>query len=315
MVEPLFKLECKEPFNEFNKNLNEEKINFEDNAVNVDVLKLEKNRSKYNISNYIFEIAIPFYFFSGYQGISYKKYSEKRSSGDIKKHDLLYLARVSKDYKTKYYETIIMFDKIIKSNKNINVSDDNSSDNSSDTSSDISNEDISSLNPYDKLIVSCTCNMEKNEIFEAQHELLKERSHDDFWICYHIMSFGALKKEYKTLKIVSRGMLNICKTITSGKCKNNKNISLYESNDQLNYVVKKCGLNSTQANILAKVKKEKFSLIQGPPGTGKTTMLLAFAYLQLLEKKKIGENTKVLVCAPSNYACDEIFNRLIRGIY
>jgi len=42
-------------------------------------------------------------------------------------------------------------------------------------------------------------------------------------------------------------------------------------------------------------------------------MLLAFAYLHILEKKKMGiQDPKVLVCAPSNFACDEIFKRFIR---
>ena len=56
---------------------------------------------------------------------------------------------------------------------------------------------------------------------------------------------------------------------------------------------------------------EEILLIQGPPGSGKTSTIIGI--ISLLLKNK---NTKILVCAPSNAAIDEICVRLaVDGIY
>lgn len=93
-------------------------------------------------------------------------------------------------------------------------------------------------------------------------------------------------------------------------------------------------VNDSQARaIAASVKSSGFFLIQGPPGTGKTKTILgiiahmlssfrasnaiAMPSAQALEKTgsvSSFKNKKVLVCAPSNAAVDELVLRLKGGI-
>lgn len=95
-------------------------------------------------------------------------------------------------------------------------------------------------------------------------------------------------------------------------------------------------LNSSQAEAIVKtVSKEGFSLIQGPPGTGKTKTILGVIGYFLSTRKTLPSNViqaprgssssmtteqllkkqKILICAPSNAAVDEIVLRLKGGIY
>lgn len=56
------------------------------------------------------------------------------------------------------------------------------------------------------------------------------------------------------------------------------------------------------------MKSNDFMLIQGPPGTGKThTIKGIISMLNVC----IRNNKKILVCAPSNAAIDEIVTRII----
>lgn len=90
------------------------------------------------------------------------------------------------------------------------------------------------------------------------------------------------------------------------------------------------GVNTSQAKaILGSHHSEGFSLIQGPPGTGKTKTILGivghFLSKQIKpetiievpgvsELKSPGKGLKVLVCAPSNAAVDELVLRLKSGV-
>ena len=61
-----------------------------------------------------------------------------------------------------------------------------------------------------------------------------------------------------------------------------------------------------------KMKKNDILLIQGPPGTGKTHTIMGLISLLLKNEPK----TKILICAPSNAAIDEICARLAnKGVY
>jgi len=51
------------------------------------------------------------------------------------------------------------------------------------------------------------------------------------------------------------------------------------------------------------------SLIHGLPGTSKTSVLVAIIDRELHFNNLTGNDSKILVCAPNNYACDKI----IRG--
>ncbi|KAJ1759922.1 DEAD-box type RNA helicase, partial [Coemansia sp. RSA 1824] len=84
-------------------------------------------------------------------------------------------------------------------------------------------------------------------------------------------------------------------------------------------------LNQPQAeSVVAAMRREHgFTLIQGPPGTGKTKTILGLVGALLSNSKdRAGKSTdtgdkpanKMLVCAPSNAAVDEIVKRLKSGI-
>ncbi|OMH83853.1 Helicase sen1 [Zancudomyces culisetae] len=78
-------------------------------------------------------------------------------------------------------------------------------------------------------------------------------------------------------------------------------------------------VNEPQAVAIETVmQNDGFTLVQGPPGTGKTRTILALISLLLASGPKVdsdsGGSTRLLVCAPSNAAVDEIAQRLKMGI-
>ena len=76
---------------------------------------------------------------------------------------------------------------------------------------------------------------------------------------------------------------------------NLKNLKYYNS-----------GLNESQRDAIFKcLASTDVSMIHGPPGTGKTTTVVEFI-LQAVDIHK----TKVLACAPSNIAVDNMVERL-----
>ncbi|SJX63016.1 related to SEN1 protein [Sporisorium reilianum f. sp. reilianum] len=87
-------------------------------------------------------------------------------------------------------------------------------------------------------------------------------------------------------------------------------------------------VNEPQARaILGSLATEGFSLIQGPPGTGKTKTICALIGAFVSNRKgpsmsvqagqaqgKLGATKKILLCAPSNAAIDEVAKRARAGI-
>ena len=66
-------------------------------------------------------------------------------------------------------------------------------------------------------------------------------------------------------------------------------------------------LNSTQqATIVHALSAEDYAIVHGPPGTGKTTTLVA------LIGEAVNSGHKVLACAPSNLAVDNLLEKLLR---
>ena len=63
-------------------------------------------------------------------------------------------------------------------------------------------------------------------------------------------------------------------------------------------------LNPSQKNAINSTSKHVLNLIQGPPGTGKTFTASFLIYNILLSRKNIKQ--KILVCAPTNAAADNI---------
>ncbi|KAH9922778.1 SEN1 N terminal-domain-containing protein [Epithele typhae] len=92
--------------------------------------------------------------------------------------------------------------------------------------------------------------------------------------------------------------------------------------DEVQRVMKSYKVNEPQANaILKSLDTEGFALIQGPPGTGKTSTICGLVQLYLARRSRIisrpGDRElpkKILLCAPSNAAIDEVANRLKDGV-
>ncbi|KAK7056794.1 hypothetical protein VNI00_002511 [Paramarasmius palmivorus] len=95
----------------------------------------------------------------------------------------------------------------------------------------------------------------------------------------------------------------------------------------INQTMEKHGVNKPQAiAIAASLRNTGFGLIQGPPGTGKTSTIcgLVAAFLSnpprrpvTIDAGKAPEKplpSKILICAPSNAAIDEIVSRLKDGV-
>ena len=73
--------------------------------------------------------------------------------------------------------------------------------------------------------------------------------------------------------------------------------------------------NIKQSDVIAdatRMVENSIMLIQGPPGTGKTKTIVGIidSILKTLENTSV-ELAKILVCAPSNCAVDEIINRVL----
>lgn len=72
-------------------------------------------------------------------------------------------------------------------------------------------------------------------------------------------------------------------------------------------------MNSKQLEVIARIKSTveentaKISLIQGPPGTGKSQVIVNIVASLIVEKSV----DRILVCAHSNQAIDEVVSRLL----
>ena len=68
-------------------------------------------------------------------------------------------------------------------------------------------------------------------------------------------------------------------------------------------------LNTNQKKCITKIFSHTLNMIQGPPGTGKT--FLASFIIYNIFKKRTNESDKILVCAPSNSAADNVAQYLL----
>ncbi|KAL6936770.1 hypothetical protein ACO0OL_001320 [Hanseniaspora opuntiae] len=101
------------------------------------------------------------------------------------------------------------------------------------------------------------------------------------------------------------------------------NISKNINADEVSKIRKQYGANQSQAEAIACVTTSSgVSLIQGPPGTGKSKTIVSMMKFFFDEKndKKVSNfpempisKKKILLCAPSNAAIDELMVRLSEG--
>ncbi|EDO16620.1 hypothetical protein Kpol_520p43 [Vanderwaltozyma polyspora DSM 70294] len=145
-----------------------------------------------------------------------------------------------------------------------------------------------------------------------------------------VMQMTTVEREYTSLEGLEFYDL-VPEILKAEASENQANLS-----DEIEMVKENYKLNTSQAAaIVNTVVQEGFSLIQGPPGTGKTKTILGIIgyFLSKVSSlpsnviKKPGEaysvspstesllkKQKVLICAPSNAAVDEIVLRLKGGV-
>ena len=67
-------------------------------------------------------------------------------------------------------------------------------------------------------------------------------------------------------------------------------------------------LNESQREAIEfALKQKELAVIHGPPGTGKTTTLVEYISLE------VKQGSKVLCCAPSNVAVDNLLEKLAKN--
>ncbi|KAJ3441452.1 regulator of nonsense transcripts 1-like protein [Anaeramoeba flamelloides] len=120
------------------------------------------------------------------------------------------------------------------------------------------------------------------------------------------------KKRINT-KMASKNSRNSRSSRNSRNNRNNRNSKQSPKEKTINYRPKQYSpkglpnLNHSQVNAVKLVLKQDFSLIQGPPGTGKTVVSSAIVY-HLCKMRK--DKKKILVCAPSNVAVDQLTEKI-----
>lgn len=149
-------------------------------------------------------------------------------------------------------------------------------------------------------------------------------------VAMKVMPMVTLEREYSSLKGLQ--YYDLCDDILAAKPAPIVTISKSVAQN----MCKKLGVNESQAAaIIGSSQSEGFSLIQGPPGTGKTKTILGIVghFISKTEKNNVitvptpngngnGPGTqsdakpvaKVLICAPSNAAVDELVLRLKDGV-
>jgi len=130
------------------------------------------------------------------------------------------------------------------------------------------------------------------------------------WRCIKLFTLITLRREFLVMELIIKSSLR--KSIFNPTLEKS-----YDTRpDYIKKVMNDYGLNESQAEAVDMVmqKNNGFSLIQGPPGTGKTKTVLVLIN-EIMKKLSYSEsNPKILVCTPSNAACDEIARRLKLGI-
>ncbi|KAJ3322316.1 DEAD-box type RNA helicase [Boothiomyces sp. JEL0866] len=147
------------------------------------------------------------------------------------------------------------------------------------------------------------------------------------WEAKLVMSLTTYIREYTTLVKMGSYMM-LPNIINPSKTSN----FMKPDRLKLDHYIQKLGVNESQAEALYCAVNQKlgFVLIQGPPGTGKTRTLLAIISALQIPKEAIAiptnysqskmdqfpgrVNKRLLICAPSNAAIDEITRRLMNGI-
>lgn len=138
-----------------------------------------------------------------------------------------------------------------------------------------------------------------------------------------LFSLTTLHREYEALQVMQ--YYNLVPSILMARCSVREVIA----ESDIRHVEADYGVNRPQAEaILASLKAEQgFNLIQGPPGTGKTKTICSLVAHFIQTRKdaavpiRAGQagagsviKKKILLCAPSNAAVDEVARRVHEGV-
>ncbi|KAH7885389.1 SEN1 N terminal-domain-containing protein [Phlebopus sp. FC_14] len=143
------------------------------------------------------------------------------------------------------------------------------------------------------------------------------------WSLRKVFSLSTLHREYAALMALP--YYDSFQAIMQARLSNQPSVELRD----IEGVMSTYRVNEPQARaILSSLRAEGFVLVQGPPGTGKTSMICGLVEAFLLRRPRattsihVGKNSaqadkepiqKVLLCAPSNAAIDEVASRLKEG--
>lgn len=134
--------------------------------------------------------------------------------------------------------------------------------------------------------------------------------------CFSVGSVTTLEREFTSL--VALPYYNLLSEILTAK-------PAIADDDKLEIdrIQREQSLNKSQATAVSRsIHNNGFSLIQGPPGTGKTKTIISIIGAYFMNNSMVAQTSgndiavdkKILVCAPSNAAVDEIVLRLRDGI-
>ncbi|KAJ1770323.1 DEAD-box type RNA helicase [Coemansia sp. RSA 1813] len=155
--------------------------------------------------------------------------------------------------------------------------------------------------------------------------MLNRMTLNSCWEFFKLYSMIPIRREYAALLSLEYLDENLVKEIL---CPRESLRRKALSRTEVQQVMKAHALNQPQAEAVASaIKLENgFTLIQGPPGTGKTKTILGLSGALVSSTKTMADSSddeknkqglfanKLLICAPSNAAVDEIVKRLKNGI-
>ncbi|KAF0974471.1 hypothetical protein FDP41_006503 [Naegleria fowleri] len=172
----------------------------------------------------------------------------------------------------------------------------NNNNNNTTTTTPNNNNNNILLNP------SCSPLCQTKQYPYSHHDLMK----DDIEFCLHPIYKKHLKQTYNESQLT--GIINAC---------------VNQSGDPLLQQRPSSSLQQSFKSFQPKQQEQQhlsplplplpFVFIQGPPGTGKTTTIIGIISTLIQQRIERGESVgknKILVCAPSNQAVDEILKRI-----
>ncbi|CAG9331640.1 unnamed protein product [Blepharisma stoltei] len=146
-------------------------------------------------------------------------------------------------------------------------------------------------------------------LLKVKNDFAQKLERPEIFIVIYAESLTSLMREFKMIKLAE--FLDIGEFIMNPSMK-----GIWFAPDLTNGYIKMIEdrYNSSQSEAIQKVCSQNtgITLLQGPPGTGKTHTLLGIMSSFLLIRAPNNERPRLLVCAPSNAAIDELACRTVK---